>query len=340
MPKARNISIVIPLYNAANWVEPTFEHICRAIDATKTMHAEVIIVDDGSSDDSSIIADRLESTTNRVTKKVIKQSNKGRYLARKAGVNRARYDDILFIDSRVFISEGSLAYLEEKLADGTEQVWNGHVYVDKKGNPFARFWDAIVCIAWRKYFANPREVSYGIKDFDSYPKGTGFFFVPKSLLLQAMKVFEHEAKDLKFSSDDTLLIRFMAERTPIHLSPQFSCLYHGRTNMKAFLKHAYNRGQFFVDGFLRPGNRFFVPLLGFLAISVALVVLLVLSPALLVESLFVLCILGVAGLFFGACILGVAFKDAASLALLAPFFAVVYGAGIWRGVFRKVQKSL
>ena len=76
-----------------------------------------------------------------------------------------------------------------------------------------------------------------------------------------MNYFEKNTNDIEFSSDDTLLIRYLAKDKNINLSPEFSCSYNGRSTFKGFLKHAFNRGQFFVDGFLRPGTRFFYPLL-------------------------------------------------------------------------------
>lgn len=55
---------------------------------------------------------------------------------------------------------------------------------------YARFWEAITFVAWRRYFANPRDMSYGIKDFDMYPKGTTCFFVPKTVIEDANSWFE------------------------------------------------------------------------------------------------------------------------------------------------------
>ncbi len=59
-----------------------------------------------------------------------------------------------------------------------KEVWNGHVIVEKKGNIIARFGDAITFIGWRRYLAHPRDCSYGLKDFDHYPKGTTMLLCP------------------------------------------------------------------------------------------------------------------------------------------------------------------
>lgn len=328
------ISIVIPVFNAEGWIQPTIEHIVTALKKAD-FAAEIIAINDGSTDNSRQELEAIQ-TPRSIPLTIVNQKNRGRYLARKRGVEATKYENILFIDSRVFIDDSALRFLYKQLQDDSDQIWNGHVNIDKKGNLFARFWDAIVCIAWRKYFRKPRTTSYTLEEFDYYPKGTGFFYVPKARLLAAMNYFEANSNDLTFSSDDTLLIRFLIKERPVHLSPHFSCTYNSRSTFKGFLKHAYHRGQFFIDGFLRPGNRFFVPLLLVLAMSVAAIILLIMTPLWTLSLFAVGALLLMLSLFTGALLFGVILADAAALALLSVPFALVYGAGLWRGVVRKL----
>lgn len=329
------LSVIIPVYNAEQWMQPTLEKLDASL-ARSSFDAEIIVIDDGSTDKSAANARKVKMKSG-ATLEVISQPNKGRYLARKAGVERATKDNILFLDSRVFIGEESLEYLSGQLADSPDQIWNGHVYINKQGSMFTRFWDAIVMIVWRRYFRHPKATQYGIKDFDYYPKGTGFFYVPKRRLVAAMEYFEATTNDIVHSSDDTLLIRFMNERQDIHLSPEFNCLYHGRTNGKSFLKHAYHRGEFFVDGFLRPGTRFFVPLLLVLFISATTAVVVVIWPLIVLPLIALGALIFMLGLFLGALIFGVEVADAIALSLLSVPFACVYLAGLWRAVGRKLK---
>ena len=324
------LSVIIPLYNAKGWIAPTVRHIVDALQQADSYDAEIIIIDDGSTDGSKDEALALQ-VPSKFKLNVVTQKNTGRYLARKRGVELSTKDNILFIDSRVFIHKDALSFLKEQLKETTDQIWNAHVYIDKKGNIFARFWDAIVYIGWRRYFKNPKTTSYGLEEFDYYPKGTTMIYMPKKRLMASMKDFETTTNDIEFSSDDTLLIRYMAERQPIHLSPGFSCIYHGRSTFKKFLLHAYDRGQFFVDGFLRPNTRFFIPLILFLIATPLILVGLIIYPVLF---------LGLVGVWllelFMALLLGALLADALSLFILTPIFAIVYGAGIWRGFLRKI----
>jgi glycosyltransferase involved in cell wall biosynthesis len=332
--KKIGLSVIIPVYNSESWIKITINHITQALNKT-SFKSEIIVVDDGSSDKSAENVAAIKMPT-LISIKIIKQDNKGRYLARKIGVKASRYDNILFVDSRVYVDDNSLRFLNDQLKYNSDQIWNGHVNIDKKGNIFARFWDAIVCIAWRKYFRNPKTTSYGIKEYDYFPKGTGFFFVPKKRLLAAMKYFEQTSSDLRHSSDDTLLIRYLAERQDIHLSPEFSCLYHSRSTLVSFLKHTYHRGEFFIDGFLRPGTRFFYPLISALMLCIITVIALLLWPLYSLIIFGLLMALFVLGLFFGSMLLGVVFWDALSLTILSLPFAVIYLIGLWRGVIRKI----
>ena len=326
------VSVVMPAYNAAAWLPQSIPRIETALKRANIKHAEIVIVNDGSSDDTAKVAKELKLS---FPVRVITQNNRGRFLARVTGVKEAKYANILFVDTRVFIGEDSLVYIAKKMSTAKEKVvWTSHVIIDRTNNPYARFWEGLTFIAWRKYFANPREVSYGIKDFDYYPKGTTCFFVPKELIAEANEWFKVQSKnaEAKAANDDTLLIRRIAENHDINLSPEFYCTYHARTNLKQYCKHVFHRGKVFVDGFLRrDGNRFFWPLVAFLLLSIILPVALIFFPQ------YILLFVATAGVawtleLLAALVLRVPYKDALSLWMLSPLFAVVYGAGIWKAV--------
>lgn len=333
--KKHSLSIIIPAYNSEKWISPTIEKIVRAINNAPSLDAEIIIVNDGSTDKTLVSARAIDIPG--INLRIIDQVNKGRFLARKAGLDVAKGENILFVDSRVYLHEKSLLFLSKQMINHPKRkVWNGHVEVAKKGNIIARFGDAITYIGWRRYFHKPKLTSYGINDFDYYPKGTGCFFAPKDLLVYATERFIESTHDIRFSSDDTLLIRLIAEKERIHLSPEFSCTYFARTKLKQFIKHSFGRGMFFVDGFLRPGTRFFYPLIFFLTLTILIPIILILIPSLLVIFILTIISLWILELII-ALLLGVPVKDAFSLFLLSPLFALAYGLGIWRAVIRRMH---
>lgn len=327
-----NVSAVIPTYNGADWLPKSIPKVDKALQKAGIKSAEILVVNDGSTDDTIAVVKKIKT---KYPLRIVTQKNGGRFLARKFGALEAKYDHTLFVDTRVFIGENSLKYAVEHYDESADKVvWNSHVNVAKEGSIYARFWDAIAYVAWRKYFSNPRDVSYGIKDFDYYPKGTTCFFIPKKILIEANAWFEKNTMDLKTSNDDTLLIRHIAEKHNINLSPHFSCLYHARPNLKQFTKHVLHRGKVFVDGFLRrDGNRFFWPLVFFLFASVAFPVWLLFNlkffPLVLAAAL----ILWIAELLY-TLLVGTPYKDSLSLFVLSPIFAIFYSIGIWVAVIK------
>lgn len=326
-----SLSIIIPAYNAAAWLPKSVPKTAQAVKRAGLKKVEFIIVDDGSSDKTAEVAKSLELD---YPLRVISQPNGGRFLARKTGTEAAKHEYVLFIDTRIFIGSDALKYVVSRLdRDEDRLIWTSHVLIDRQGNPYARFWEALTFIAWRRYFSNPRECSYGLEEFDHYPKGTTCFFAPRAVVQEANNWFEANTKNTRASNDDTLLIRRMAEQHRINLSPKFYCTYHARTNLKQFTRHVYHRGKVFVDGFLRrDGNRFFWPLITFLALSVLVPIYLLIFPFSIVWFATGLATAWLLELL-AALVLKVPYKDALSLFWLSPWFALVYGSGIWKAVF-------
>ncbi len=331
------ITAVVPTYNGATWLPKSIPKLNAALKRSGVKTAEILVVDDGSTDDTVKVVKKIKTD---FPLRVVSQANGGRFLARKTGALEAKYEHLLFVDTRVFIGETSLKHVLENYDEKADKVvWNSHVRVDKAGNIYARFWDAIAYVAWRKYFSNPRDLSYGIEDFDYYPKGTTCFFIPRTVLVEANEWFVSNTKDLKTSNDDTLLIRHIAEKHLINLSPKFWCLYHARPNLRQYTKHVFHRGKVFVDGFLRrDGNRFFWPLISFLVLSIALPVWLLFNLSYTPSVLSVGLILWLLELLF-LLFVGTPTKDALSLFALSPIFAIFYAAGIWAAVLKIYVKN-
>jgi hypothetical protein len=234
---------------------------------------------------------------------------------------------VLLLDARVRLHPDSLAFLANALSPDLP-VWNGHVIPDTDGNPFGAFGDVLVHLAWSTYFDDPRRTSFGLVEFDRFPKGTGCFVAPRALLLEAMDEFTPRVSDWRFVSDDTQLIRWIAARHRIQLSPEFACDYQPRAGLRAFLANALYRGSTFLDGHGRRESRFFPLVIAFFPLSAGLVFLTMRRPAAAPV---------VAGLT-AAVAATVALRarrsafETLSFAALAPVYAVAHGAGMWRAL--------
>lgn len=90
-------SIIIPLYNKAAYIEKALHSVINQT----FQDFEVIIVDDGSTDDSAQRVEELFQSQDLLPNKykLIKQPNQGVSTARNNGVKHAVYDYIAFLDA-------------------------------------------------------------------------------------------------------------------------------------------------------------------------------------------------------------------------------------------------
>ena len=95
------VSIFIPCYNAAPWLAQTLESAL----AQTWRPTEIIVVDDGSRDESLAIARRFEARGVRV----FTQPNAGASAARNRALREARGDFFQFLDADDLISPGKIS---------------------------------------------------------------------------------------------------------------------------------------------------------------------------------------------------------------------------------------
>ncbi|CCH27492.1 glycosyltransferase [Actinosynnema sp. NPDC047251] len=325
-----SLSIVIPVYNEPDWIGRSVGALRVALENAR-WDAEIVVVDDGSTDDTPARLAELPGVT------VLTQPNGGRFAARLAGITKASGDLVLMLDSRVIMDPGSLVFLRDQLAEHPERtVWNGHINADTTGNPYGAFMQGLVAVAWRRYAADPRLTSFTAEDFDAYPKGTTLFVAPRKVLEEAAMSFSSLYDDVRLASDDTRMLRWIAEQGPIFIAPGFAAEYNSRDSLPKFTKHAYFRGSTFVDGYLdSPGpvrNAAFAAA----GVGVAGLVLLLRKPKLAVA-------LAAAGSAAAGAVVrksGGTKDQSLAVAKLLTLFAACFGAGAARGLALALRKRL
>lgn len=325
-----SLSVVMPVFNEAPHLAGTVEALVAALDSSR-FDAELVLVDDGSRDCSADIA--RASARGRLPIRILSQQNRGRFEARRAGLAAASGDFVLFLDARVQLAPDALRFVHERL--DAERVWNGHVEIQTT-NRLGAFWRLLAELAWRDYFDHPRTTSFGLADFDRFPKGTTCFFAPRALLESAFARFRTRYADVRLANDDTPILRALAEHERIAISPRFACLYSPRTNLGSFLRHSFRRGVVFVDGHGTRTSRFFPLVIGFFPASAVLAYSAVRRPALAPAAL-VACAFAAGAYGVRA---GRTRRDVATLALVTPLYAVAHGAGMWRGLAQLVRNRV
>lgn len=105
------LSIIIPVYNVELFVEKCIRS-CETQDINKDEY-EIIVVNDGSTDNSLNIVNDLARRFPNI--RVFSQSNAGLSAARNKGIQNARGDYIMFVDSDDWIAEKCLGKICSKL---------------------------------------------------------------------------------------------------------------------------------------------------------------------------------------------------------------------------------
>lgn len=90
---APTVSVIIPAYNAAD----TLARCVASVQAQAYSRLEIILIDDGSTDDTAKIAATLAASDRRI--RVHHQSNQGLSAARNAGIKQATGSYLTFVDA-------------------------------------------------------------------------------------------------------------------------------------------------------------------------------------------------------------------------------------------------
>ena len=90
------VSIIVPVYNAEKYIDECIQSVlCQTYAAW-----ELLLVDDGSTDNSGNICDKYAREDIRI--KVLHQKNQGVSVARNVALDWAKGDYIIFLDSDDF----------------------------------------------------------------------------------------------------------------------------------------------------------------------------------------------------------------------------------------------
>ena len=122
------LSIVIPNYNNEKYIKKCIDSILNQT----FVKYEIIIVDDGSSDNSVEIIESMKKKNNKI--KLIRQFNQNAAIARNKGIEIAKGKYILFIDSDDYINDNdSIKNMIDKIENNDLLLCNYKV-VDENGN--------------------------------------------------------------------------------------------------------------------------------------------------------------------------------------------------------------
>ena len=144
------VSIIVPVYNTEKYLSKCLDSLIKQT----YKNLEIILIDDSSTDNSIAICKDYQKKDERI--KIYQKENGGPASARNYGLEKARGEYILFIDSDDYIDIKAVSllidnYSEDTLVGLREKINNSDVPKCLKGYPIAFITAAIMAILFSRY---------------------------------------------------------------------------------------------------------------------------------------------------------------------------------------------
>ena len=312
-------SVIVPVHNGAETLEACLTALTSQDYPGERF--EVIVVDDGSTDETARIAAKYS------VRLISLGSNRGRIVARNTGAQAARFETLVFNDARVtperelLAKVGKLEYepIIPDVRDYDGSRWG-----------FARFFYLLRCRLYAPYYPLSKERGdfwITTENFNRAPKGTGCFVCSRGRWIAN----QPETSDRE-TSDDTRILRKIVATKPILRTVAASARYQQRTDFTAVIPHTFRRGPLFADYYLRPGGRYFVPYAGLWGFILLSLLLAGLNPSygMLPAGLSLTALAG------AVVYLSRRWSDILVVAVCLPAIAAAFGLGILRWQIRQL----
>jgi len=221
-PELPSVSIIIPAHNEA-------KHIAKCLESLQELDYpcfEIILVDDGSTDGTSVIASEFQSKFSNLF--IIRSEKKhGSAYARNQGAKQARFEILAFLDADCVADRNWLKFLVSKMVE-TGTCASGSIKPANLG--ISRWGDEEIkriSAHWMKEY--PRIVARGFK-----PNLSGIFGIQRTMFDEIGKFDENLPRRV----DGDYLIRLTARGIKIAFAPSAVVSHHYPTSLKSY----YRRG--------------------------------------------------------------------------------------------------
>ena len=216
MKNKEKVSIVVPVYNAEKYLKECIDSLIKQ----DYDNIEIILVDDGSTDNSPQICDEYRKKDERV--KVIHKKNAGVSAARNDGIKKSTGEWVTFVDADDWVEKDYVRYhLKNGVSNNSEiclSTFPNKVNKDNKVNNWNRSEDSIKTISgveaakmmmyykivissWNKMFKMSFIKNNNILFKENLSYGEGFDFVINSML-KANKVTIGRGKVYNYRVDN------------------------------------------------------------------------------------------------------------------------------------------
>ncbi len=134
------ISVIVPIHNVENFISQTIENVINQT----YKNLQIILIDDGSTDNSGIICDKYKKIDKRIN--VIHQENVGLATTRNNGISLAKGEYIHFLDADDYLPLNYYEKMIEALGESHADVICSGFYFEKHPRESVKFNDTFILI--------------------------------------------------------------------------------------------------------------------------------------------------------------------------------------------------
>ena len=220
------ISIIVPAYNRADEID----EFISSFEKQSKKNFEVIVVDDGSTDNTKVL---VENHKKNLDLKYLFQQNKGPGVARNSGMEKAKGDIFVFIDSDCTVPENYIKNLTRHLENEDFDAFGGP---DTSHKDFSPFLKAVNYSMTSFIGTGGTRGSKGKQLAKYYPRSFNMGIKKKVYeKIGGMNALRH-GQDMEFSN------RIYTAGFKILYFDDVKVFHKRRTNLKKFFKQIFNWG--------------------------------------------------------------------------------------------------
>ncbi len=221
MPK---ISVIVPAYNE----EVTIATSLASLLKQTYPNFEILVIDDGSQDRTSLIAKRFEFENQKKSLKVYRKKNGGKSRAINYGIKRATGELIFVMDADSKLSPNALYLLARHFEDPDTAAVAGSVYVSNRNNILTKL-QALEYIEGLNMVRNGQAF---LKAVNIIPGPIGMF---RKSALEDVGLYDHDT----FAEDCDVTLKLITKGYKIDFEPEALAYTEAPENLLDLIKQRY-----------------------------------------------------------------------------------------------------
>ncbi|MDO4902551.1 MAG: glycosyltransferase [bacterium] len=211
------VSVIIPVYNVEKYIKDCLESVVNQT----YKNIEIIVVDDGSPDESYKIVESFIEKDERI--RLIRQKNKGLNGARETGFKASRGEYITFVDSDDILHLNFIDRLLEDIEDSDIAVGGYTYFTDKKPKSDIKNKKTLY---WKRDEFIPRWIREDFSSKNIFPQTAWGKIFRRSILEEV----DWSVSNYKINEDEFMSIMFYAAAHKISIVDQKLYFYRKNPN--------------------------------------------------------------------------------------------------------------